>query len=236
LAIWLKIKPVLNTRLHILTVLLCIAGGIGAAAAQPAATVTQRNPLPTPDNGSPEARGRKAQPVYHLLGFSLRGTTRVNTDALVATLPQHEGDVITNAEIRENADKIRHVLQASHVHGDLTTMILQRHGPGHHVWVMWDVQPVDALSYVPWHGPRYFVSQTFSGNSKLSTDALISATGLHSGDKLADGRIGDARTGIEQAYDKAMPGAAVEVTGKIRLKKDNGVLVDWRIIEPKTSP
>ncbi len=201
------------------------------AAAQPDATVSQSDALPTPDAGSPSAHGKKAEPVYHLLGFSLRGTARVNTDALVATLPQHEGDVITNAQIRENADRIKRALAASHVHGDMTTMILERKGPGHHVWVMWDVQKQDALSYVPFHGPRHFESQSFTGNVRLGADALAAATGLHPGDRLADGSIGDARTGIEQAYDKAMPGARVAVAGKIKLKKDNGVIVVWQIDE-----
>jgi outer membrane protein assembly factor BamA len=221
-----------QASLQIVTVLLAISGGIVPAAAQPNVTVTQHQALPTPDNGSPEAHNKK-QPVYRLLGFSLRGTTRVDTAALVATLPEHEGDVITNAEIRENVEKISHVLQAKHVHGYITTMILQREGPGHHVFVMWDVQLEDALSYVPLRGPRHFASQTFAGNVKLSTAALIAATNLHPGDKIMDGRVGDARTGIEQAYDKAMPGAAVDVSGKIKLTKDNSVLIAWKIVEPK---
>ena len=210
-----------------------VAGAVVPAAAQQNVTVTQHNALPTPDNGSPEAHNKK-QPVYRLLGFSLRGTSRVDANALVASLPQHEGDVITNAEIRENVEKLSHALQAKHVHGYITTMILQREGPGHHVFVMWDVQLEDALSYIPMHGPRHFASQTFSGNSKLSTAALIAATNLHPGDKMMDGRVGDAKTGIEQAYDKAMPGAAVEVSGKVKLTKDNNVLVTWKIVEPKT--
>jgi hypothetical protein len=199
----------------------------------PAVSVTQADPLPTPDNGSPNAHGKKHLPVYHLLGFSLRGTKRVDTDALVAALPQHEGDVITNAEIRANAEKIRLALKAAHVHGDMTTAILEREGPGHHIWVLWDVHGEDALSFVPFHGKRHLETQTFSGNVKLSTDALIAATGLHPGDPMPDGRLGDARTGIEQAYDKAMPGAAVQVKGKVKLKKDNSVLIDWQITEPK---
>jgi outer membrane protein assembly factor BamA len=216
---------------HLAAALLLIAGSAVAVAAEPTLSVTQSQPLPTPDSAAAGKQGKKAEPVYHLLGFNLRGTTRVDTDALVASLPQHEGDVITNAEIRQNADKIRQALQASHVHGNITTMILVRHGPGHHVWVMWDLQPNDALLYVPMNGQRHFASQTFSGNVRLSTDALIAATGLHAGDKMPDGRVGDARTGIEQAYDKAMPGAAVQVAGKITMKKDSSVMVDWKIKE-----
>ena len=212
---------------------LLIASNIGAVSAQPTLSVTQSQPLPTPDSTSHGAHGEKAQPVYHLLGFSLRGTTRVNTDALVASLPQHEGDVITNADIKQNADTIRRALQAKHVHGNITTMILERHGPGHHVWVMWDLQPDDALLYIPLTGQRHFAGQTFSGNVKLSTGALVEATGLHPGDKMPDGRVGDARTGIEQAYDEAMPGATVQVKGKVKLKKDNSIVVDWQIVEPK---
>ena len=189
--------------------------------------------LPLSDDVHTDAHGKKTVPVYHLLGFSLRGTTRVNTDAIVAALPQHEGDVITNDEINQNMEKIRQILKASHVHGDMTTAILQREGPGHHIWVMWDVHGADALSYAPFHGKRHLDSQTFTGNVKLTTDALVAATGLHPGDVLPDGRLGDARTGIEQAYDKALPGTAVQVKGKIKLRPDNTVLVNWQITEPK---
>jgi outer membrane protein assembly factor BamA len=184
----------------------------------------QRAPTPPPD---------AKDPVYHLLGFSLRGTKRVDTAALVASLPQHEGDVITRAQIMENADKIRAVLKARHVHGDMTTGLLEREGPGHHIWVMWDIQPMDALSYAPMPRKRFFVSQSFAGNTKLTNDALAAATGLHPGDKMPDGSLGDARTGIEQAYDPVLHGATVGVKGKVKVKPDYGVIIEWQIVEPK---
>jgi outer membrane protein assembly factor BamA len=195
----------------------------GPAAAAPSGTIP---------SGHSVAGAKPAGPIYHLLGFSLSGTKRVDTDALVATLPQHEGDVITSAEIKEDADRIREVLKARHVHGDMTTALLEREGKGHHIWVIWDVHLVDALSFAPASRKRHFASQSFSGNVKLSTQALMTATGLHPGDKMPDGSLSDARTGIEQAYDAALHGAPVEVKAKIKVQKGNDVVIDWQITEP----
>jgi len=178
-------------------------------------------------------RASAAEPIYHLLGFALHGTKRVDTDALIAALPQHEGDPITGAQIKEDAARIRAALSARHVHGDMTTALLEQEGPGHHVWVIWDVHLVDVLSNIPLRSPRHFAGQTFSGNIRLSAAQLAAATGLRPGDKLPDGRISDARTGIEQSYDAALPGQQVEVKGKVTLKKDDTVMIDWRITEPK---
>jgi outer membrane protein assembly factor BamA len=175
----------------------------------------------------------KAEPVYHLLGFHLSGTKRVDTDKLVDSLPQHEGDVITQAQIKEDAQRISDALKAHHVHGNMTTGILEREGPGHHIWVMWDLQPTDAIAMTPKIVRRSLASQSFSGNTKLSTAALIAATGLHPGQRMPDGSVDDARTGIEQAYDTALHGAPVQVNGKVRFKPDHTVIIDWMITEPK---
>ena len=183
--------------------------------------------------GSGAKPAQPATPVYRLLGFSLSGTKRVDTDALVASLPQHAGDKITAAEIKADADRIRAVLAARHVHGDMTTALLEREGKGHHIWVIWDVHLADALSYAPANRKRHFAAQSFSGNVRLSAQALALATGLHPGDAMPDGSLSDARTGIEQAYDAATHGAPVEVRGKVKVRKGNLVEIAWQITEPK---
>ena len=171
--------------------------------------------------------------VYRLLGFSLRGTKRVDLAALVAALPQHAGDRITPAEIKADTDRIRAELDARHVHGNLTTALLEQDGKGHRIWVLWDIQKLDAMSYLPLRPKRHFGSQTFSGNVKLSSAELDAITGFHPGDRMPDGSVGDARTGIEQAYDKVFPGASVEVKGAVALRKDDSVSIRWTIVEPK---
>jgi hypothetical protein len=186
-----------------------------------------------PEAVSAKPAVNKAEPVYHLAGFDLTGTDRVDTKALLATLPQHEGDVITQEEIKEDADRIRAALKAQHVHGDMTTVTLERYGKGHYIKVVWEVHLSDALSYIAYKGPRYFDSQTFSGNVKLSTAQLTAATELTKGQNMPDGTVGDARTGIEQAYDKALPGETVGVIGKVILKKDRTVSIHWQITELK---
>jgi outer membrane protein assembly factor BamA len=191
--------------------------------------VTQKDALRT---GEDKANG-KPPTVYHLLGFGLSGTHRINTDALIATLPQHKGDVITSADINADVDKIHQALKAAHVHGDMTTATMEKEGPGHWVWIIWDVHLMDALTGTPQRGPRHFESQIFTGNTKLNDAALVEATDLHTGEILEDGRISDARTGIEQAYDKVLPGADVQARAKITVKKDSSVSINWIIKEPK---
>jgi outer membrane protein assembly factor BamA len=180
------------------------------------------------------ARAQQAAPVYHLLGFGLSGTKRVNTDALIASLPQHAGDVITPAQIKADAALIGAALTAHHVHGDMTTATMEREGKGHYIWVLWDVHLTDPLARLPYRGVLHFASQSFAGNVTLSADRLAAATGLHPGDKMPVGSVSDARTGIEQAYDAVLHGAPVTVQGKVIVKKGNAVVIDWVITEPKS--
>ncbi len=209
------------------------APATAAAPKTPASTGTSANKPASKAAHVRSAAKKQSAPVYHLLGFSLSGSKHIDGDALVATLPQKEGDVITAAEIQEDAKRIGEELNKRHVHGNMTTATLEQDGKGHNIWVIWDIHKMDALAYAPLKPPRHFVSQTFSGNTKLTADQLTAAIGLHPGDKMPDGSISDARTGIEQAYDKVMPGAAVQVKGKVIVKKDGSVLVDWVITEPK---
>jgi hypothetical protein len=207
-----------------------------AAASQPqsaSSNAGDTTPAPPGDGAKVEPAVPAAGPVYHLLGFSLRGTKRVDLNALVAALPQHEGDLITSAEIKANAERIGAELAARHVHGNLTTAILEREGKGHYIWVIWDIQKMDAMSHLPLRAGRHFGSQSFTGNIRLSTDQLSAATGFHPGDPMPDGSVGDARTGIEQAYDKVLPGVPVAVKGAVALKKDDSVVIKWMITEPK---
>jgi outer membrane protein assembly factor BamA len=207
-----------------LSALLLAASANGATPPPEAAKAAPTKPA--------AAKKSRGEPVYHLLGFNLTGSKHIDGDALVATLPQHAGDIITADEITADADIIRAKLKALHVHGDMTTATLEREGKGHWIWVVWDIQKMDALSHAPLFPPRHFATQTFAGNVKLSNDQLAAATGLHPGDKMPDGSVSDARTGIEQAYDKVFPGATVEVKGKVILK-DAKVTIDWRIVEPR---
>jgi hypothetical protein len=235
-----RLAPILSAAC-----LLCLAG-VGAAGAQTAAPPATQSPATqSPDvTPAPEPRlhtrvrttvagGTKT--VYHLLGFALRGTKRVDTDKLVATLPQHEGDAILAPQIEADADAMSAALRAHHVYGDLTTMLVEQEGPGHHVWVIWNLQPlpVPVLYKAARRGVNHFGGETFTGNTKLDSVKLTIASGLHPGDKLTDRDIGEARAGIEQAYDTVLPGAKVRESAKIKVTADNSVFIDWQIIEPK---
>jgi hypothetical protein len=182
---------------------------------------------------APAEHPKEAEPVYHLLGFRLGGTDRVDADKIFASLPHHKGDLVTRADITNDTGRIEAALAAAHVHGDMTTALLERPGNEHDLLVVCDVHLTDALSFKPSTGPRLFGGQTFSGNVALTASQLTAATELQPGQKMPDGTVGDARTGIEQAYDKALPGKTVDVKGKIILRKDHSVLINWQIAEPK---
>ena len=206
-----------------------------AKSALPLATVLAIACLVTPAGAgqAPSPAGTKSEPIYHLIGFVLNGTDRVDTKALVATLPQHKGDVITHEDIKEDANRIGRALAARHIHASMTTATLEREGAGHNILVVWELHPDDVLSNIPYNGPRHFGGQTFSGNVKLSEAQLTAATELKPGQDMPDGTVGDARTGIEQAYDKVLAGKSVDVKGKVIVKKDHTILIHWQIEEPK---
>jgi outer membrane protein assembly factor BamA len=204
------------------------------AAALVLAAITTAASAAPPASTAGKHADAKAGPVYHLLGFSLSGSKRIDPDAIIATLPQHEGDPITRDQIKQDADQVRAILKKRHIHGDMTTAILEQEGKkGHQIWVIWDIQLTDPLSFVPLRHPRHFASQTFTGNTALTTDQLTAIAGLHAGDLMRDGKLSDVRTTIEQAYDKALPGKDVTVKGKVKLKKDDTIVIDWQITEPK---
>ncbi len=196
------------------------------AAASPASSAAPAKPAAGPAKSN-------AEPVYRLNGFVLNGTDRVDTDAIIASLPQHKGDLITHSQVKADADHIRAILKAKHIHGEMTTATLEAEGPGNRILVVWEVHLMDALTYAPGNGPRHFASQTFAGNTKLSEAQLVAATGLKPGQDMPAGSISDARTGIEQAYDAALPGKTVDVKGKVVVKKDRSVQINWQITEPK---
>jgi outer membrane protein assembly factor BamA len=222
------------------------SGGLGASCFVAAALVfcggthaqqtppsTAAAPTATPGAAAAEPAKRKDEPAYQLTGFMLNGTERVDTDALVATLPQHKGDMITLSEIKQDTDRLRAVLAAKHVHGQMTTALLHPVDAENKVLVVWEVHQMDALAQLPFPGRRHFGSQTFSGNVKLSQSQLETATGLKPGRAMPDGSVADARTGIEQAYNAAFPGKTVGVSGKVIMKKDRSIVINWHISEPK---
>lgn len=215
-----------------------------AAPAKPAsgAMVPKTAPPGTSVPGKPDADDNDADfpPLkpgesYHLLGFSLSGSKHIDADALIATLPQHKGDAISDAQITADTDKIKKELTALHVHfAEVTTGIVEREGPEHLIWVVWDIQHMDAFSQLPYQGYWKFGGQTFSGNKALTDEQLEKAIGLKPGDRVRQGAISDARTGMEQAYDKIFPGQKVKIGGKLKLTVSpvRVASFEWKITEP----
>jgi outer membrane protein assembly factor BamA len=206
------------------------ADGSGVVMKQGNVTVRQDDPLTNPELA---AQG-KAPKVYYLKGFGLSGSSRVNTDAIIATLPQKPGDKITPDEVKADIVIVEKALQKAHVHGTMTTMSMAAENQPDHVWVLWDIHLLDALTGAPHNGAKHFVSQTFVGNKKLDAATLAAATELKPDEFIGEGRLSDARTGIEQAYDKVFPGADVQAHAKAKITKDHGVIIEWMINEPKS--
>ncbi len=172
---------------------------------------------------------------FHLIGFSLDGSKHIDEDALIATLPEHQGDPINDAQVKADTAKIKAALTAQHVHFvEVTTGLVQREGPDHCVWVVWDIQHVDAFSRLPYQGYWKFGGQTFSGNKLLTNEQLEKVIDLKPGERVREGSISDAITGMQQAYDKVFPGQTVKVEGKLKLtqKPERVAEFEWKIIEP----
>jgi hemolysin activation/secretion protein len=172
---------------------------------------------------------------FHLIGFSLSGSKHIDEDALIATLPEHQGDPITTAQVKADTDNIKKALIARHVHfAEVTTGFVQRAGPDHCVWVIWDIQHIDAFSQLPYQGYWRFGGQTFSGNKALTNEQLEKAIALKPDERVREGAISDAITGVRQAYDKVFPGQTVKIEGKLKLtlKPARVANFEWQIIEP----
>lgn len=187
------------------------------------------------DNDAKDFPPLKRGESFHLIGFAIGGSKHIDEDALIATLPEHAGDPITTAQVKADTDKIKKALTARHVHfAEVTTGFVQREGPGHCVWVIWDIQHIDAFSRLPYQGFWTFGGQTFSGNKALTGAQLEKAIGLKPGERVREGAVSDAITGVQQAYDKVFPGRTVKVEGKLKLtlKPARVANFEWRIIEP----
>lgn len=172
---------------------------------------------------------------FHLIGFSLSGSKHIDGDALTATLPEQVGDPISLTQIKADTDKIKKALTERHVHfSEVTASTLQRSGPDHCIWVIWDIQHIDAFSQIPYQGYWKFGRQTFSGNKALTNEQLEKAIDLKPDERVREGAISDAITGMQQAYDKIFPGKTVKIKGKLKLTLKPARVADfeWQIVEP----
>jgi outer membrane protein assembly factor BamA len=167
-----------------------------------------------------------ASPSYILNGYRLSGVNGVDQDALVAKLPHHPGDRITQADIKADTDTLNTALKAQHIEGELFATMAEKNG---RVWVLFDFQ----YHQTPIHQRRWLGSQIFDGNVKISSAALAAATGLKPGDDLPVERVNAARLAIIEAYKKAVPDADVHVGGKMRITPEGKVELTWRVTEPK---
>jgi hypothetical protein len=187
------------------------------------------------DDKDPGFQPLKKGESFRLLGFVIGGSKHIDEHAIIATLPEHVGGPITNAQIEADTDTVKKALTALHVHyADVTTSLMQREGPGHLLYVIWDIQHEDAFDRAPFQGFWAFGGQTFSGNKALTNEQLEKAIDLKPGERVREGAVSDARTGIEQAYEKVFPGQTVKIASKLILKaKPTRVATfEWQITEP----
>jgi hypothetical protein len=49
---------------------------------------------------------------------------------------------------------------------------------------------------------------------------------------VREGAVSDARTGMEQAYEKVFPGQTVKIGGKLKLAPGRVATIEWQITEP----
>jgi len=187
------------------------------------------------DDNDPDFPPLKPGESFHLLGFSLSGSKHIDANALIATLPERDGDPITDAQIKADTDRIKKALTARHVHfAEVTTGLVQRKGPNHGIYVIWDIQHMDTFSRLQYQGYWTFGGQTFSGNKALTNEQLEKAIDLKPGERIREGAVSDARTGMEQAYDEVFPGQTPKIGGKLKLAPGHVATIEWRITEPAT--
>jgi len=168
--------------------------------------------------------------AYILNGYRLSGAKGVDEDAMIAKLPHHAGERITEADIKADTATLGATLKAQHIDGQLFATMAVKNG---RVWVLFDLQNLQVQQSSPVAQRRWLGSQIFDGNSKISSAALQSATGLKPGDDLPVERLNAARQAIIEAYRKAAPGADVHVGGKMHITPEGKVEVTWHITEPK---
>jgi len=167
---------------------------------------------------------------YILNGYRLSGVKGIDQDALVAKLPHHAGERITEADIKADTATISAALKAQHIEGQLFATMAEKNG---RVWVLFDFQYPQPGQFSPVHQRRWLGSQIFDGNVKISSATLEAATGLKPGEYLPVERLNAARQAILLAYKKAAPGADVHVAGKMRITPQGKVELIWHVTEPK---
>jgi outer membrane protein assembly factor BamA len=189
-----------------------------AACCAAAPALAQIAPAPS---AAPPA-GDKPLASYILRGFRLSGAPQVDQDALVNGLGQKPGDRITSADIDADTKQLGAALEARHVVGQLFATLAVT---GDRAWVLFDFQPAEKKP------PRYFASQNFDGNVKISSAALAAAIALRPGDLVNADRLNAAERSITAAYAKSAPGVKIRISGKIRTTKTGQVTVMWHIAE-----
>ena len=68
----------------------------------------------------------------------------------------------------------------------------------------------------------------------MTNEQLEKAIDLKPDERVREGAISDAITGMQQAYDKIFPGKTVKIKGKLKLTLKPARVADfeWQIVEP----
>jgi outer membrane protein assembly factor BamA len=180
------------------------------------------------DAGLPAMPSAHAASTYKLDKIEINGVKSVPVPQLLAGLKDHPGDTVATSDLLADQDALTKELEADHVTGGVKTSLRNKNNG--HIDLIFDVddQGVQAPTVV--HVAPKLGNQIFVGNKKMSTDALVAATGLQPGEELSDAKIQAAQAAIGDAYKKANIG--VQLTGSVA---QNGARADitWTITEQK---
>jgi outer membrane protein assembly factor BamA len=159
----------------------------------------------------------------------INGVKSVPADQLVAGLKDHAGDKVTTDDLIADQDALAKELEAAHVVGGIQTAMRNKNNG--HIDLIFNVtdkgvQAPTTVTVAPKLG-----TQTFVGNTALSSDELAAATALKPGDELSDAKIQAAEAAILDAYKKAKK-VGVQIAGSV---KQNGAVADltWTLTETK---
>jgi outer membrane protein assembly factor BamA len=176
-----------------------------------------------------------AAPAAHATSYILdkveiNGVKSVSADQLVAGLKDHAGDKVTTDDLIADQDALAKELETAHVVGGIQTAMRNKNNG--HIDVIFNVDDKGVQAPTTTKVAPKLGTQTFVGNTAVSSDDLAAATALKTGDELSDAKIQAAEAAILEAYKKAKKVSAT-ISGSV---KQDGAAADitWTITEKKT--
>ncbi len=177
------------------------------------------------------AGAARADTTYVVDKVSITGSKTVPTEKLYSAIQTHKGASVTQADIVADQDAISKMLSAANVVGGIKTSMATKSNK--HIDVMFVVDDQGAQAPVVTHVAPKLHAETFTGNTSISSDKLMAASGLKPGESLSNEKIAAAQQAIAGAYKAAKLPISLSLTGSNTVVSPGQVDVAWTIVETK---